>query len=224
MALAKLNILVEAKSKPLEFDHGNPIVALFNPNAISIQKTANWKLVPAAERDVPGSQFTFGEPATLTMDLLFDTYEAASDVRKHTERVVALTTVEQHGDFHRPPVCQLSWGAFGVFFQGVLQSLSQRYTLFLPDGTPVRATLGCSFREWRSDDEEAKRQNKQSIDVAKMRTVRRGDTLQGIASEEYQDPTLWRPIADANRITNPRLLAPGQTLAIPALRSRARGR
>lgn len=215
MALEKLTILVE--TRPNKFER--QIVVLFNPNQLSIQKTSNWSLVPTAQRDAPKSQFTYGEPATLTMDLFFDTYEARSDVREHTNNIFHLTTVEQHGHLHRPPLCQLVWGNFDFsHFQWVLQSLNQRFTLFLQNGTPVRATLGCTFRQWRSDELEAKLLNKQSVDVARTRTVRRGDTLSGIAAEEYDDPALWRPIAKANRIDNPRVLAPGRVLVIPALR------
>lgn len=220
MALEKLKILIEVKSNPLKFDENNPITALFNPNQITIQKTVNWRNVATVERDVPASQFTHGNPATLTVDLFFDTYEAGVDVREHTQQIAYLATVEQHGDIHRPPICQLMWGQAGVFFQGVLQSLNQSFTLFLADGTPVRASLGCTFKEWRSDEEEAKRQNRKSVDVAKTRTVRRGDTVSSIAGDEYNDPALWRPIAEANGIDNPRALTPGRPLTIPALRTR----
>ena len=219
MALAKLMILVETSSNLLRFY--NPIVALFNPNQIAIVKTANWRLLPANQRDTPASQFTHGEPATLTVDLFFDTFESKADVRRtHTNRIAELMTVERHGRFHRPPICQLVWGASGVFFQGVLQNLNQRFTLFLESGTPVRAILTCTFREWRSDEEEMRRQNKQSVDVAKTHTVKRGETLSSIATEHYGDPTLWRPIAEENRIDDARTIQPGKILAIPSLRSR----
>lgn len=216
MSLAKLKILVETGQDEFKEE----IEVLFNPNQITIQKASQWRLVPAAERDTPASQFTHGEPATLNLDLMFDTYEARTDVRVHTNKIYHLTTVEQHGDLHRPPLCRLSWGNFNFNdFQWVLQNLNQRFNLFLDDGTPVRATLSCTFKQWRSDEMEARLLNRQSVDVAKKRTVRRGDTLHSIASEEYKNPTLWRPIAEANNIDNPRLLKPGQTLTIPALRS-----
>jgi nucleoid-associated protein YgaU len=105
----------------------------------------------------------------------------------------------------------------GVIFEGVLENLVQRFTLFLPSGIPVRARLSCTFKEWIASEVEARLQNKQSPDVAKTRTVRRGDTLSSIAAEEYADPALWRPIARANGIVNPRRLQPGQVLAIPVL-------
>src|SRR6266511_2928155 len=87
----------------------------------------------------------------------------------------------------RPPLCKLSWGAFTLDdFQWVVTSLTHRFTLFLANGTPVRATLNCEFKQWRSGDQEARLLNKQSADVPKRRTVRRGDTLSSIAGEEYQ--------------------------------------
>lgn len=155
------------------------------------------------------------------MELLFDSYEAKTDIRDHTGRVYHLTTVEQHGDLHRPPLIKLQWGSFDFDgFTWVLQSLNQRFTLFLSDGTPVRATLSCTFRQWRSDDTEARLLNRQSVDVAKTVMVKRGDTLSHIAFREYKDSTLWRPIANANDIDDPRQLTIGQTLVIPALTNR----
>jgi hypothetical protein len=214
MALEKLKILVIEKDKE--------ITALFNPNQITIQKTVNWRNVPTVGSDVTDSQFSHGNPATLTMDLFFDTYETGKDVQKeHTKEIFALTTVEEHGDIHRPPICKLMWGEWEIF-KGILQSLNQRFTLFLADGTPVRATLGCTFKEWRSREEDARRRSTESVDVAKTHTVKLGDTLSSIAGVEYNDPTLWRPIAEANGIDNPRILAPGQTLAIPPIRSQGR--
>jgi nucleoid-associated protein YgaU len=215
MALEKLKFLVETRAG--EFT--DEIEVRFNPNQLTIQKSSNWRLVPTAERDSPTSQFTYGEPATLSMELFFDTYEAGTDVQRHTRKIFHLTTVEQHGELHRPPLCRLKWGTYTFNdFDWVLQSLSQRFTLFLEDGTAVRAILSCTFRQWRSDETEAKLLNKQSADVVKSRTVKRGDTLSSIAGEEYRDPADWRPIAKANGIDNPRTLEPGRVLVIPALR------
>ncbi|MCO5382508.1 MAG: hypothetical protein NHB15_10800 [Methanosarcina barkeri] len=38
-----------------------------------------------------------------------------------------------------------------------------------------------------------------------------------IANEKYGDPYMWRPIADKNKIKNPRFLEPGIELLIPPL-------
>lgn len=210
MALEKLKIIPET---------GGEITVLFNPNQITIDKTANWCTAPTDEEDVPESQFTHGDPATLTMELFCDTYEAKTDVRTYTDQIFSLTTIEKHGGLHRPPLCKLMWGKFNFNnFQWVLTNLNQRFTLFLNDGTPVRATLSCSFKQWRSDIEDAAITNKQSPDVAKIRIVKDKERISNISYEEYQDPTLWRPIAEANKIDNPLYLKPGKVLAIPILR------
>jgi hypothetical protein len=214
MALEKLKIFVE--ERPDTFSTTG-FEVLFNPAELKLDKSANWPKVPTAGRDTARSAFTHGEPYSLTLELFFDTYESGEDVRDYTDEIVQLVTVQ--GDLHRPPRCKMSWGSnnFGGS-QWALQSLNQRYTLFLPDGTPVRASLGCSFKEWRSAKEEAQAVKRSSPDVAKTRVVRRGETLSSIAAEEYNDPGLWRPIAELNRIHNPRRVAPGQVLAIPPLK------
>ncbi len=216
MALSKLKIRIE--TSPGRFTRS--VRVMFNPNSLSIQKSARWRQAPAAGRDVPGSQFTYSEPATLDVELLFDTYGGRSiDIRGYTREIFHLATVERHGDLHRPPLCKLLWGRFDFDgFTWVLQRLSQKLTLFLADGTPVRATLGCSFRQWRSDRMEVRLLNRSSADLVKTRIVHRGDTLSSIAAEAYGEAGRWRPIAEANGIHNPRRLEPGRRLKIPRLR------
>jgi hypothetical protein len=107
-----------------------------------------------------------------------------------------------------------------VFFQGVLERLEQQFTLFMEDGTPVRATSGCTFKEWRTNYDDLNRQATQSADIAKTRIVKRGETLSGIAAEEYHNPGLWRPIADENGIDDPLSVLPGTVLLVPALTQR----
>ena len=228
MELKKLTISVEAKSstgaRP-EFDQSSEkILALFNPDKLVFSKTANWQKQDAKTQDNPELQFTNSEPTTLALDLLFDTYDSPdsskADVRVHTEAVGKLITVD--GAKHRPPVCRLSWGAAGVFFQGVLQSLEQQFTLFLETGIPVRAHLRCTFKEWWTNYDQLNRQNRQSVDLVKQHTVKQGDSLAGIAAKVYHDPALWRPIAEANGLDDPCGLEPGSILMIPELASRSR--
>ena len=218
--IPKLTIKVETSAGKFE----KTVEALFNPNQISINKSSKWRTNKQGERDTGKAHFPYGDPATMSLDLFFDTYEELTDVREHTSKLFLLTTVQDHGELHRPPLCEIQWGAFNISddyqCKWILQSLNQRFTLFLDDGMPVRATLSCTFRQWRSDDLEKKLLKKQSVDVTKRRVVSSGDTLSSIAAEEYEDPLLWRPIAEKNNIYQPRKLAIGQTLAIPALRSR----
>jgi nucleoid-associated protein YgaU len=220
VALMKFQILPEKEgnpSKPLRFD-GDPIEALFNPDEFSISGSVGWPAASAAQRDVKEAQFTSGD-RTLSVKLLFDTYDTPTsekdDVREvHTSKIVKLSRVEKAK--HRPPVCRLRWGS-NYFFQGILERLEQRFTLFMENGTPVRATLTCSFKEWRTNIEDMEQQELQSSDIVKMKVVRRGDTLSAIAAEEYLDPRGWRPIAVANGIDDPLSLPIGRAITVPNL-------
>jgi nucleoid-associated protein YgaU len=87
----------------------------------------------------------------------------------------------------------------------------------MEDGTPVRATLTCTFKEWRTNTEDQRVQASLSADIAKALVVRRGDTLSGLAADEYLDPGLWRPIAVANHIDDPLRLPPGSRVVVPKL-------
>lgn len=224
MALEKLRIIRETrgparKGEPPRFDTGAAIVALFNPDELSFSGSIGWSTGQAAQRDVPEREFTGGD-RTLSVKLLFDTYDTPdlrkNDVRtEYTSKVFELTQVEDAK--HRPPVCQLWWGGAGKLFQGVIERLEQRFTLFMEDGTPVRATLTCSFKEWRTNKEDRARQGLQSADITKRKSLRRGDTLSVLAADEYGDPAVWRPIAEANDIDDPLRLPVGRALTVPRL-------
>lgn len=221
------------------------IETLFNPGEISRSRRATWQAEPLAGHGGPGGaspevEFYAVEPETLSVNLFFDTYESrsdaagwalgalppvpgglvststAGDVREYTEQIAALARIDQ--ELHRPPVCRLWWGKFDVF-QGVLTDLSQNYTMFLEDGTPVRATLSCTFLEV-VPQAKIRVNELHSADVPRTRRVTRTDTLASIAAQEYGDPARWREIARANQVVNPRRLRPGDVLVIPRLRNR----
>jgi nucleoid-associated protein YgaU len=225
----------------IEREGGDPVEARFNPSELSVSGSTSWDQEQPASYSGPNAatvelEFRSVAAQTLSIELFFDTYESraamtfkdavvsllptvmserrATDVRRYTERVAQLAEVDR--DLHRPPVCDLRWGAFDIF-TGVLTSLDQRFTLFLEDGTPVRATLSCSFLGVSLESQRRKGEL-HSSDVAKTHLVRRNDTLHSIAAEEYRDPALWRHIAGANGIVNPRDLKPGTVLTIPRLR------
>lgn len=229
MGLNKLTILVESAGSTdanLQFDSPgarSTIVAMFNPNKLTVSRNVSWPSQNAAKRDTPESQFIGGEPATLGVDLLFDTYdtpqrEKESVKERYVDKLMQLTTVAGHGSIHRPPVCRLTWGDMAVFFQGVLQQIETQYTMFLESGTPVRASNRCTFKQWVSNSKDLEQQKLMSSDVAKVWIVKRGETLAAIAAGEYGDARQWPLIAAANGIDNPLALLPGTRLLLPPRR------
>lgn len=193
---------------------GEPIEVLFNPAQYSLDKSNQIAEIPIPGLGAPILQYVRGNTRTLSMELFFDTYEQQTDVREHTDRIYGLLAIDS--DTHAPPVCTFRWGHFS--FRCVVDRVGGRFTMFLTDGTPVRATLTVSFKEFIEVEVEVRENPTQSADHTKTTTVKRGDTISAIAAEQYRDPAKWRPIATANGIDNPRRLEPGRVLTIPPLR------
>lgn len=217
------------------------VKALFNPNSITASSSVDWRTVNLAA-SVDGRSFMLKfttasvRPPTLSLELMFDTYEGDSQggwgslislpnplaihafsspsgksVLPYTSKIGELTQINR--ELHRPPHCQVWWGRV-LLITGPLTSLTQKYTRFMPDGTPVRATLNCTFTVSSAVGGRELR----SADVTKTHTVKLGDTLQLIAHQYYEDATRWREIALANSIDDPRRIAPGSILTIPKLK------
>jgi hypothetical protein len=188
------------------------ITVLFNPEKYSLEKSASW------EEKGPKKTLEFKgiSRKSFSIELFYDTYEAGTDVRNYTSKIVELMepSVEYKGK-KVPPVCLFSWGGFN--FRGIVEKVTQNFSLFLNSGIPVRAVLTVGFKQFDYPTEQAK--GNPPGDPTKIRIVKDGETLNAIAAREYGDPTLWRVIADANRdrIMNPRVLPAGTTLVIPAL-------
>jgi hypothetical protein len=194
----------------------------FNPNQYTISKKVAWKQDKMPGFNVSRPQFERGEPLQLVISLLFDSYEARSDVRKLTAKVAKLTQVI--GNVKRPPVVKIIWGGdapsfAGLPFTGVVESVTQKFTLFLETGTPVRATVDLTLHETKAPERQIKETQPRSSSPlqARTRVVKQGDSIWAIAHAEYSDAARWRPIARANAITNPRELEPGVVLLIPPL-------
>lgn len=202
--------LAKASIKP---EGGQEIPVLFNPTQYSLEKGNQIAEIAVPGLTAPILQYVHGNTRTLSMELFFDTYEAKGDVRDYTNKIYGLLGINR--STHVPPVCIFTWGDFN--FTCVVDRVSGRFTMFLANGTPVRATLTVTLREFTDVRELVRGTPTESADLTKTRLVMRGDTLSGIAAAEYGDAAQWRPIADANRIDNPRILRPGRSLVIPPL-------
>ena len=117
----------------------------------------------------------------------------------------------------RPPTFEFGWGSTTTFV-AVCDSLSVQFTMFRPNGTPVRAKAKISLLQAEPTVGKGP-QNPTTRGIAGQRThvVRDGDSIQSVAHQAYGDPTLWRRIAEANGIDDPLSLPRGTVLSIPTL-------
>jgi hypothetical protein len=134
-------------------DSGATFVAQFNPKEIAIDKSVPWTQAPTSSGDRPELQFRQALGRTMSFTLEFDTSADGTDVHSaYVTRLVALAMVMDSSasapeDKRRPMRVKVVDGAGAIAFEGVIESIETRYTMFLPDGTPVQATCAVKLKE-----------------------------------------------------------------------------
>jgi LysM repeat protein len=211
MALTKIQIMIAHTGKTLDIN------AYFNPAEYTINKDNNFAVQTIPGLPGPLIQFVNGNLRTLEMELLFDTWSSPilpkPDVRDETKKVTDLLEIDS--ELHAPPHLIVSWAS--LQFHCVLARVSQKFILFADNGTPVRARLTVTFNEVIDPVQEILKIDPHTADLSKIHVVAQGETLSGIAARLYENPQLWRPIAIANGLADPRAIFTGQTLRIPSL-------
>lgn len=217
--LKKATITVLAGS-----DQGHVIGVLFNPTEYSFERTNAYKAMPIPGLGAPLMQFVNGELDTLSMELFLDDYTdpegPMSRDRKEQKPLLARLKaisklLEIDRDLHAPPPVRFNWGP--MEFTAVIDKLGRKVTRFHPDGTPARATLSVSFKEYRTLRRQLEEPRRESADKSKRRVVVGRDSLWLMASREYDDPREWVRIAQANDLDDPRDIAPGDWLIVPPM-------
>lgn len=203
----------EVKTKKIE--------VMFNPESYNISYGASYSEKKIAGLDGPISQYISGESMTLDMTLYFDTYvpptperaESGTSVAEKTKMLSNLLLIE--GSLHRPPTVKFHWGKLS--FKGIVTSVKESYTMFLSNGTPVRAKVDITFKSLLNPENANRQTPFESPDRTKVRTIHEKEQLWNYAWDEYGDAGRWREIAAANGIANPLDIEPGMRIRLPAL-------
>jgi hypothetical protein len=202
-------------------DVGEPDIPLrFNPTSYRLQKANSFHEIEIPGLETPPIQYIRGGTETLRFDALFDTSDSQKNVREeYVDKVANLMRI--NSELHAPPIVQFVWET--EIFQGVVSDMSVSYVLFTPQGVPMRAEASLTLTAYRPVEVQIAERPRNSPDVEKSVTLRRGDRLDQIAAGVYQDPARWRDIARSNGILDPRRLDPGALLLVPRI-TRGRGR
>lgn len=205
----------------LDGENAQEIKVMFNPESYNLSYGASYSEKKILGLDGPVSQYVSGESMTLDMMLYFDTYipktllepESGTNVAKKTKLLSNLVTID--GSLHRPPTVKFRWGT--LQFKGIVTSVKENYTMFLSNGTPVRAKVDISFKSLLDVDNSKRQAPFESPDRTKMRVLHEKEQLWNYAWQEYGDAEQWREIAKANGIMNPLDIEPGMKIKLPAL-------
>lgn len=198
------------------------VTCIFRPKEYTFAKQNQYTPGKAAGAHFQPPKFNGGQPKTLQVELMFDTYEQKSDVRGVTGKLWKMMKVtpkrtDPATKKSEPPIVEFRWGLLWSF-KAVITSISEKFTLFLPDGTPVRSVV--TLQMMQAKEEEAwPGQNPTSgskLGYA-MHLVKEGETIDWIAYVEYGSSNAWRHLAAANNLDDPSRLPPGKRLVVPPL-------
>ncbi len=136
------------KAKLISMDDNSEIVFMFNPTELDFQKEVVLSAPEALRTSEGMNKVSFSGPKPIKLSIsnvLFDTYESGKDVMKqYVDKL--LDGLEFVQAKKRPPIFLFSWGQV-KYLRCFLLSVSYKLTLFLPDGTPVRATASLSMQQ-----------------------------------------------------------------------------
>jgi nucleoid-associated protein YgaU len=189
----------------------------FNPTQYTVTKSASWKrTADPASVDAAVPEFLGANPRSLSVDYFVTATEETPDVSPDLDILFSCcapteATIGQNRP--KPPFVLLAWGNT-TSFMAYVKSVTATYRMFSPEGRCIRASGTISLEEIPT---QQRRQNPTSGGTASRRThvVGAGDSLTSIAHREYGDPTLWRPLAEANGIDDPLRVPIGRHLRIP---------
>lgn len=203
---------------------GRRFTVLFNPAEYTIDRSNAYKATAIPGLSAPLFQFINGEADSLSMELFFDDYTdkpqpGQKGVRERVDDLASLLEVDN--DLHAPPPVRFVWGT--LTFTAIIEKLSRKLTLFQPDGTPARATLTVTFKEYKTLAELVTEPRLQSADKSKRRVIVGLDSLWAMAGREYGDPARWREIAQYNDLDDPREVSAGDWVTVPPLERRRDG-
>jgi Contractile injection system tube protein len=160
--------LFSVDSSQLDFEF------LFNPDALSFKHAVKVKDAEGARtaQGTPKVAFEYPQAMVLTLNkIMFDTFEEGTSVlekyinklKKAVEfagfAVGGVTSLDK-----RPPIYMFVWGSQN-YLRCFVEKLDYKLTLFLTDGTPVRAEVNLSLKEV---DKSYGQANERTYDLAKF--------------------------------------------------------
>jgi hypothetical protein len=211
---------------------GARIEVQYNPTDFSFTKGVTYAEIGIPGLDMPVQQFVRGNAESVALELFFDTTEFGTDDAGSVTPVTLLTDqfyrlIRVDPRIKAPPVCLFSWGDEGFpgsnlrqgqgetqlqlrkgGFRCLVESVTQKFTLFSPKGIPLRATLSVKLREYQTLTDLV------AATEQEVTLIEEGTTLDQVANRVYNDPTKWREIAAFNNVDDPLSLTPGSLLSL----------
>jgi Contractile injection system tube protein len=205
-------VLEKARLEPVPGETATPIEFMFNPTELKFSRSVAIDQAPGATTKKGQNQTSFKHPNPYQLtisNIILDTYEklhgnegeernvlkhlkpftdavayvkeAANTQAKKTVQVKG-TTKTQGAKAKRPPIYLFTWGK-NSYLRCFIKSCNFRLTMFLPNGTPVRAIIDLTLEQVDNPKSEP---SQSTPSVGKAQREGGGRTLPGEKSPLFE--------------------------------------
>lgn len=196
---------------------GGAYSCMLNPESIKWNKRIEYNKQQPPDSSSAAQKYQRTPSDSFDFDIVIDCTGIVDSKRVNlSDEIAALERIvfAYNGKIHRPNFVKIQWGK-NLIFKGVLVSMNTTYTLFRPDGSPIRAKLSLSFEQYISPSTINKTDNRQSPDVTHLVKVIEGQSLPMICYRAWNDPFKYIDVAAYNKLNKFRQLKGQQNLILP---------
>jgi hypothetical protein len=207
-------------------DFKKEVVSFTTPiNPETFTKTSHIELDTSRGHGQPGTdpRYKSSAPEELKIEFVLDgtkTMEGYVDMYKSMEVSAQIKAfndcVQYEGKIHRPRFLIVRWGS-EVKFPCVLSHMEVNYTLFKPNGDPLRAKISATFVKYETEAAIFAANHISSPDLTHQRISKEGNRLDLMCYDIYDDSVLFLQVARVNDLTSPRNLKAGIALVFPPI-------
>ena len=204
---------------------GDKYSATVNPGNVSLKYGSIFNQQTGQGSSESIGSFNKRLPQTLNFKFIFDSSgvvpnsKPASDISAEFGLFKSVV-YNYNSDMHQPRYVQLRWGV--LIYNCTLTNMTVNFTLFKPNGAPIRAEVDCDFQGYIDDKKLAAVENRMSPDLTHIKTAMAGDTLPLLCNREYGDSKYYYEVAKYMATTYDTMidfkqLLPGAKLSFPHL-------
>jgi hypothetical protein len=198
---------------------GPPYMVMINPDSIKLQRSIEYNEQQAPDTSTASQKYKSTPSDKLNFDIVIDCTGIVDPTR--TTMSTEITTLQNivyvyNGKIHRPNFVMVQWGQ-NFTFSGVLTSFDISYTLFKPDGSPLRAKISLAFAQYISPATVKAIDAAQSPDITHIVSVVSGITLPQLCLQVWNDESYYIDVAKFNKLNKFRNLEGTDKLIFPPI-------
>lgn len=195
-------------------------------NPETFTKTNHVELDMSRGHGQPGTDAKYKStaPEELKIEFILDgTKTMEGYVKKYLDMEVSAQLKEftdcvyqYKGNIHRPRFLIVRWGS-EIKFPCVLSHMDINYSLFKPNGDPLRAKVSATFVKYDTPEAIFRANNINSPDLTHIKTFTQGSRLDLMAFKVYNDVNFFLQVARFNQLSSVRRIKTGTDLYFPPL-------